>query len=108
MSNTNTPATAPKYRRMGLLALTICIALFLIPNITLAAMLGFAQQYETIQHSGILEVSAATNGQTESQMPFQNIYEARYAIIGITYIACWSLLAAIAFFSTRPTRSKDK
>ena len=108
MSNTETTATPPRYRRMGGVALTLCIILFLMPNLTLGAILSFAQQYETIQNSGILEVSAASAGKTEIDMPFKNIYEARYAIIGVTYVVSWSLLAIVATFSTRPIRSKNK
>lgn len=93
---------------MGGVALTLCIILFLIPNLTLGAILSFAQQYETIQHSGILEVSAASAGKTEIDMPFKSIYEARYAIIGVIYAVSWSLLAIVATISTRPIRSKNK
>lgn len=108
MSNTEATATPPKYRRMGGVALTLCFILFLIPNLTLGAILTFAQQYETIQNSGILEVSAASAGKTEIDMPFKNIYEARYAIIAVIYVISWSLLATVATISTRPIRSKNK
>lgn len=108
MSNTEATATPLQYRRMGGVALTLCIILFLIPNLTLGAMLSFAQQYETIQNSGILEVSAASAGKTEIDMPFKSIYEARYAIIGVIYVVSWSLLAIVATISTRPRRSKTK
>lgn len=108
MSNTEATATPLQYRRMGGVALTLCIILFLAPNLTLGMILSFAQQYETLQNSGILEVSAASAGKTEIDMPFKNIYEARYAIIGVLYVVSWSLLAIVATISTRPRRSKTK
>lgn len=94
------------YRRMGKIALTSIIALFFIPIIVTSIILNIAQRYENLHASGLLAVSSAY-GENPTHMPFQEIYDIRYVIIGAVFLTCWTLIPLITTLATRPRKETN-
>lgn len=94
------------YRRMGKIALTAVIILAAAPFVVTAIVLTVAQRYESLRDSGLLSMSASYDTDP-THLPLQEVYDARYGIIGIVFLLCWILIPIITTLSTNPTPKKE-
>jgi hypothetical protein len=94
------------YRRMGKIALTAVTILAVTPFVVTGIVLTIAQRYESLRDSGLLAMSASYDADP-THLPLQEVYDARYGIIGVVFLLCWILIPIITTLSTNPTPKKE-